>query len=395
MLYQLQEASYDLAGLWRPLVATIGGSSLLGKYGVAQAELFDRLTRRWEKPSFRLDHTMIDGRAVDVVEEIVVEKPFGTLLRFRRDTSLDDPKLLLVAPMSGHYATMIRGTIEAVLPDHDVYVTDWANARDVPRDAGSFDLDDYILYVREFLEILGPDTHVLAVCQAAVPTLSAVALMSEDRVETAPKTLALMAGPIDTRISPNQVTEVAEKFSIEWFEKLMLDTVPGRYAGAGRRVRPGFMQLGAFLAMNLSRHVESHVDFFWDVVSDEDVRADVHREFYDEYFAVMDVTGEFYLQTVASVFQEHELARGIATWRGRPLVPAAITRTALMTIEGGKDDIAGLGQTEAAHTLCTALPPEMRHHYVQPDVGHYGVFNGRRWREEIAPEFAAFIREHR
>ena len=401
MLYELYESMYTAWAPWRVAAAAseyATANPLLppqyNRAATAGFELFERVTRRYEKPSFDLRSTRIGGREVEVIEERVCEKPFGDLVRFRRDTSSSDPRVLLVAPMSGHFATLVRGTAEALLPEHDVYVTDWRNARDVPMSAGSFDLDDYIDYVSDFMRHLGPDVHAVAICQAAVPVLAAVSLMAADGDRRAPRTMTLMGGPIDTRRSPTAVNELAVCHSLRWFEDTMLATVPIKYAGSKRLVRPGFLQLGAFMAMNPDRHVGSHLRFFEDLVHGEYAGADAHRRFYDEYLSVMDITAEFYLQTVRTVFQEFHIARGIMTSRGRPVEPSAITDTALMTVEGERDDISGSGQTVAAHELCTGLAPSMRTHHEQADAGHFGIFSGRHWRGAIMPRVREFIREH-
>lgn len=400
MVYAFRESLYDVWAPWRgmsaSILATYGGAtgpgSEFARATRVGAEIFDRATRRWEKPEFGLVDTIIDGEPVPVVVETITERPFADLLYFRRETARKDPRVLLLPPMSGHFSTLARGTIEGLLPHHEVYVADWANARDVPVASGSFDLDDYIEYVIDLLQVIGPGTHVLGICQAAVPALAAVALMSADESPFVPATMTLMAGPIDPRLSPTQVNEFATSRSMEWFESTMIDHVPAGYAGAGRSVYPGFFQLGAFMSMNLDRHVSSYLQFVEDLVAGDDPSADAHRVFYDEYLAVMDLTSEFYLQTVRSVFQDFELAKGEMLSRGLPVDPAAITRTALMTVEGGRDDITGRGQTEAAHALCANLPEQMRRHHLQPDVGHFGVFSGRHWRNEIMPEVAEFIR---
>lgn len=359
----------------------------------AGCEVFDNLTRRYEKPAFGLLSTAIDGCAVPVVEEVVRREPFCDLLHFRRLTARDDPRLLIVAPMSGHYATLLRDTVRALLPDHDVYITDWLDAAMVPLAEGRFDLDDYIDYVIAFLHHLGPDTHVLAVCQPAVPVLAAVSLMGARRDPLAPRSMTLIGGPIDTRVSPTVPNDLATTNPLEWFEKHLLSTVPATYPGVGRRVYPGFMQLSGFISMNIRRHIDAHQDFFNHLVEGDGDSADQHRAFYREYLAVMDCAAEFYLQTISTVFQEHALPRGVMHHRGEVVDPGAVETTALLTIEGGKDDISGPGQTEAAQGLCRNLPAARKLHYVQPEVGHYGTFSGRRWRELIAPAIGRFIRE--
>lgn len=382
--------SFLLSSPYNPWSYTIAGKAMSAAF-----EVFENTTRRFAKPAFELTETTIDGHRVPVREEILARKPFCQLKHFVRDAARpDDPRVLLVAPMSGHYATLLRGTVEALLPDHDIYITDWRDARMVPLHEGGFDLDDYIDYVIDYLRLLGPDTHVMAVCQPAVPVLAAIALMNEDKDPCAPASMVLMGGPIDTRRSPTVPNDLAQTHSLDWFKKNVTARVPATYPGAWRRVYPGFMQLAGFVAMNLDRHMESHVQLFNHLVDGDGDNVDKHRDFYDEYCAVMDLTAEFYLQTVKVVFQDHDLPRGEMTHRGRPVRPETVTKTALMTVEGEKDDISGLGQTQAAHDLCTGLNPSQRVHYVQPDVGHYGVFNGRRWQDEIAPKVAAFFRTH-
>lgn len=365
-----------------------------GRAVAAGAELIERTTRRFDKPSFGIDSTVVDGQSVAVREVPILIKPFSTLLRFEREGVADGqhPRLLVVAPMSGHWATLLRGTVQTLLPDHDVYITDWHNARDVPLSQGSFGLDDYIDYVIEFTRALGPDVHILAVCQPAIPVLAATALLEEDKDPRSPRSITLMGGPIDTRINPTKVNDYALGKTADWFEDRVLSTVPLVHPGRGRRVYPGFLQLQGFMSLNLERHVGEHVGLFHNLVHGDGDSVDQHRKFYDEYLAVMDLTAEFYLETIQKVFIEHHLPEGKLEWRGRPVRPQAITRTALFTIEGEKDDITGVGQTEAAHRLCSSLAPSLRRHHIQPKVGHYGMFNGRRWREEIYPHVRDFIK---
>lgn len=365
-----------------------------GRAVAASAELIERTTRRFDKPSFGIDSTVVDGKPVAVSEAPILIKPFATLLHFEREGVADGqhPRLLVVAPMSGHWATLLRGTVQTLLPDHDVYITDWHNARDVPLSQGGFGLDDYIDYVIEFTRALGPNVHILAVCQPAVPVLAATALLEEDKDPRSPRSITLMGGPIDTRINPTKVNEYALGKTADWFEDRVLSTVPLVHPGRGRRVYPGFLQLQGFMSLNLERHVGEHVGLFHNLVHGDGDSVDQHRKFYDEYLAVMDLTAEFYLETIQKVFIEHHLPEGNLEWRGRPVRPEAITRTALFTIEGEKDDITGVGQTEAAHRLCSSLAPSLRRHHIQPKVGHYGMFNGRRWREEIYPHVRDFIK---
>lgn len=375
-----------------PLSNTAFGRSLDAGF-----EVFERLTRRYGKPEFGISSTDIDGKAVDVVEEVVWTKPFCRLIHFNRSLPEErpaDPKIVLVAPMSGHYATLLRGTVGALLPQADIYITDWIDARTVPLTEGRFDLDDYISYVVEMLHHLGEGTHVVAVCQPSVPVLAAVALMEADQDRFAPASMTLMGGPIDTRINPTGVNELAKAKPIDWFRDSVVMPVPWPQPGFGRSVYPGFLQLSGFMSMNLDRHMSAHKDFYLNLVKNDGDSAEKHREFYDEYLAVMDLTAEFYLQTVETVFIEHALPKGTMMHRGRAVDPAAIRNVALFTVEGENDDISGIGQTKAAHDLCLNLPQEKRRHYMQPDVGHYGVFNGSRFRNEIVPQMVAFFQEH-
>ncbi len=363
----------------------------------AGAELFERVTRRYGKPSFNLEETSIDGRALPVAERVVWSKPFCDLIRLERALPpgrAEGPRLLIVAPMSGHYATLLRGTVEAMLPHADVHITDWTDARMVPLASGSFDLDDYIDYLIEMLHALGPGTHVMAVCQPSVPVLAAVALMEARGDPLAPSSMTLMGGPIDTRRSPTAVNDLATGKSIDWFRDHAVMPVPWPEPGFMRMVYPGFLQLSGFMGMNLDRHITAHREFFQHLVRNDGDSADKHRAFYDEYCAVMDLTAEFYLQTVETVFIRHDLPRGTMMHRKEAVDPGAIRNTALFTVEGENDDISGVGQTQAAHDLCANLSPEKKGHYLQPQVGHYGVFNGSRYRKEIAPRILAFMEEH-
>jgi len=365
----------------------------LGRVVASGSELLERLTRCYPKPPFGLETVAIAGHAVAVREVTAVSTPFCNLIRFERDAARADPKVLLVAPLSGHHASLLRDTVATLLPEHDVYVTDWIDARLVPLAEGRFDLDDYVDLITRFVRHIGSDVHVIAVCQPAVPVLAAVSLMAEDSDPATPRSLTLMAGPIDTRVNPTQVDRTATGRPLEWFELTAVHRVPAGEPGFLRKVYPGFLQLTAFVSLNPSRHAESHRQLYRDLLAGDDESAEAHRRFYDDYLAVMDVPAEYYLMTVASVFQEHLLARGEMTWRSvRRVQPAAIRRTALMTVEAANDDITGLGQTAAAHALCSAIPPERRRAYVQEGAGHYGVFSGRRWREQIAPRIAEFIR---
>jgi poly(3-hydroxybutyrate) depolymerase len=365
-----------------------------GRAIAAGSEIYERVTRRYGKPVFGIDSTVIDGEPVAVEIETAARRPFCNLLHFRRDTTRDDPKVLLVAPLSGHYATLLRGTVQGLLPQHDVYITDWINACEVPAERGDFDLDDYIEYVIGFLRLLGPDVHVIAVCQPSVPVLAAVSLMSDGGDAAVPRSMTLMGGPIDTRVNPTQVNMLAANRSIEWFEHSVVTTVPATYPGAMRRVYPGFLQLTGFMTMNLDRHFGSTVRHFQHLVRGDGEGAAGHRRFYDEYLSVMDLTAEFYLQTVKTAFQDHALPTCTMRSRGRKIDPSAIRKTALMTVEGELDDISGVGQTYAAHGLCANLPAKKRKHLMQKGVGHFGIFNGKRWRGDILPQVSLFIREN-
>ena len=373
---------------WRP--------TALGRMTVAALDSFEHTTRSFTKPAFGHTSTTIDGEAVDVTEEAFATLPWCTLLRFRRATSRpQDPKVLVVAPMSGHYATLLRGTVAAFLPDHDVYITDWNDARDMALSGPGFSLDSYIDYLIEFLGLLGPETHVIAVCQPAAPVLAAVSVMNAKAPDTAPRSMTLIGGPIDTREGMTAVNTFAEKHDLAWFEQTVIQRVPLGHAGAMRRVYPGFLQLAGFMAMNMERHMDAHWKMFKHLVDGDGTSLDSKRAFYTEYRSVMDLSAEFYLETIQAVFLEHRLPRGVFTHHGDRVDPGAITRTAMLTIEGERDDISGIGQTVAAHKLTTGLAETMRQHYEQPGVGHYGLFNGRRFTTEIAPRIKAFMQAHR
>lgn len=368
----------------------------VGRHASAACQVFERTTRRYEKPSFGVTSTRIGSRNVAVGEEVIWERPFCRLVHFQRDMPAAqraaDPRILLIAPMSGHFATLLRGTVEALLPSHEVYITDWRDARSVPLAAGRFGLDDYIDYVRDMLTLLRGDVHVFAVCQSAVPAMAAVSLMEQDGDPHAPLSMILAGGPIDTRVAPTAVNDVATSRGTDWFGHHVITAVPWPHAGAGREVYPGFLQLSGFMSMNLDRHATAHKELFQHLVRGDGDSAAKHRAFYDEYLAVMDLTAEFYLETIETVFVRHDLPRGEMRHRGRRVDPGRIRRPALMTIEGEKDDITGLGQCRAAHDLCTALPAERKLHIECAEVGHYGIFNGSRFRAEIAPRVAQFVR---
>jgi len=406
MNYQAYEMAHAMLSPWRVLAQGVKmqlqqpynplSYTPFGKSAAAAIEVFESITRRYGKPDWDISSTRIFGLEVPVEIDTVMSKPFCNLLHFRRDTDVAgkryDPKVLIVAPMSGHYATLLRGTVEAMLPEHEVFITDWIDAREVPAAEGKFDLDDFIDYLIDFIHFIGPRTHVLGVCQPAVPALAAAALMAGDDDPLAPMSLTLMGGPIDTRRSPTAVNKYAAEQPIDWFERNVISYVPFPNPGFMRRVYPGFVQLSGFMSMNLDRHTKAHFEMFQNLVKGDCDSVRQHRDFYEEYLSVMDLTAEFYLQTVRTVFQEHALPKGRMMHRGRRVDCSKITRTALLTIEGERDDISGLGQTEAAHDLCRNVPDDERYHYVQPGVGHYGVFNGTRWRTEIQPRIREFIR---
>ena len=370
-----------------------------GRNLAASAELFERLTRRYGKPAFGLDTTRIDGRDIAVTERVVWSRPFCNLIHFSRETPRSmapQPRLLVVAPISGHYATLLRGTVEALLPHFEVYITDWVDARMVPLVMGGFDLDDYIDYVSDICRFLGSEDksgrlHTLGVCQPSVPLIAAVALMEADGDPLSPASMILMGGPIDTRRSPTAVNRLAEQRGPDWFRRNCVNQVPFPYPGVGREVYPGFLQLSGFMAMNFDKHVNAHVDMFNHLVDGDGDSAEKHRDFYDEYMAVMDLDAAYYLQTVDTVFVRHELPKGEMRHRHKAVDLSKIRRAALMTIEGENDDISGVGQTQAAHDLCVNIPAGLKAHYLQAGVGHYGVFNGSRYRAEIAPRIRAFI----
>lgn len=347
-----------------------------------------------ERPPFGIDRVTIDGADIPVVEEAVAVHPFCRLLHFRKEATLDQPKLLVVAPLSGHFATLLRGTVAAALPDHDVYLTDWINARNVPVQEGRFGLDDFVDLVIEFIRRLGPGGHVMAVCQPSVPVLAAGSLMAAAKDPCRPASMVLMGGPIDPAANPTEVNRFAASHSLDWFERMVITTVPERYPGAYRRVYPGFLQLAGFLSMNLDRHVSAHWSMFRQLVAGDVDKAAATRAFYDEYRSVMDLPADFYLETVDRVFQRQDLAHGRFRVHGALVDPGAIEDTALMTVEGERDDICAVGQTEAAHRLCRNLPEAKQLQHLQPNVGHYGVFNGRRWQAEIYPKVRDFIRAH-
>jgi poly(3-hydroxybutyrate) depolymerase len=410
MLYSLYEASYYAATplrfaalaareFWNSPLNPAADTDL-GRRLYATSDLVANLTRRYGKPDWRLDSVTINGKPVRVREQTVWSTPWCNVVHFARDmadlrrvgkTEIE-PAVLIAAPLSGHYATLLRGTVEAFLQDHEVFITDWSNARDVPFVDGRFDFHDYIDHIRDALRVLGPRPHVVAVCQPGPAVLAAAALMAEDNEESRPASMTFMGSPIDARLSPTVTNKLAEERPFAWFQSNMIYNVPPPYLGAGRRVYPGFVQLASFMSMNLDKHKEAHSRYLAHLMDGDGDSADKHLEFYDEYLSVLDLTEEFYLQTVDVVFQRYLLPKGELEHRGRMVRPDRITDVGLLTVEGENDDISGIGQTQAAHDLCVSLPPELKEDYIQPTVGHYGVFNGKRFREEIYPRVRAFIR---
>ncbi len=373
---------------WNPL-----SNTSIGKNISAAAELFERMTRRYGKPTFSLDEIEVDGVVYPVLDDVVWSRPFCNLLHFVRPDfpgGEEQPKLLIVAPMSGHYATLLRGTVEALLPYCNIYITDWTDARLVPLAVGKFDLDDYIDYVRLIIDHLGPGVHTLGVCQPSVPLIAAVAVMEEMGDLNVPASVTIMGGPIDTRKSPTEVNKLAEKRGLEWFRRNVLHPVPFPYPGFGRQVYPGFLQLSGFMAMNLDRHVNAHLEMFNHLVDGDGDSATKHRDFYDEYLAVMDLDAAYFMQTIETVFVRHALPKGEMMHRDQLVDLKAIRHCGLMTVEGEKDDISGVGQTFAAQELCVNIPEAKRLHHLQKEVGHYGVFNGSRFRNEIVPKMRKF-----
>lgn len=395
MLYQTYQSQQDL--LWLSRVAASAVVPVLSdmRWGLSDYPYVQKLAAAYEvfaladvthrRPAFGIDSVMVDGREVPVWEEEAHRTPFGTLLHFRKELAVSQPRVLLAAPMSGHFATLLRETVRTMLADHDVYITDWHNARDVPLSDGRFGLDEYVDHLIDFLGVMGPGAHMVAICQPCVAALAAVAVMAEDGHAAAPLSLTLMAGPIDCRISPTEVNKLAMSKPIAWFEDNLIGIVPARYPGGLRQVYPGFLQLMAFMNMNMERHVNSFREFYDDLLRGDSEKANAKRRFYQEYFAVADLPAEFYLETVSQVFQEHALPQGKLKWRERTIDPRTIRRTALLTVEGEKDDICALGQTLAAQDLCGSLRQYMRTHYIQAGVGHYGVFSGKRWNSNIYP----------
>ncbi len=406
MLYNLYEMNHAALVPWRA-AADMGlnfwqnpvnpwSSTSTARAVSASLELFERATRRFAKPSFGLKETTVGGVTVGLSEQILLHKPFVSLVHFskvwpEKTKVKSQPKLLVVAPMSGHYATLLRGTVEALLPHFDVYITDWTDARTVPLSMGKFDLEDYVDHVVEMLRVLGGNVNVMAVCQPSVPVMAAVALMNAGGDKNTPKSMILTGGPIDTRRNPTAVNKLAKEKGSDWFRKNVIMKVPFPHAGFMRDVYPGFLQLTGFMTMNLDRHMDAHRQLFWHLVEGDDESAEKHQDFYDEYMSVMDLTAEFYLQTVDRVFVNHDLPNGSYMHRGILVDPSKITQTALLTVEGERDDISGVGQTEAAHDLCSNLPQAKKRHHLQLGVGHYGVFSGSRFRRDVVPMIVDFV----
>jgi polyhydroxyalkanoate depolymerase len=395
MLYAAYQAQSDIMGPVRMLAGWAAHS--IGNHGIglpghgivanltAAYELIARAGLTHSRPPFGISHVTVGNADVEVSEEPAHVTPFGTLLHFKKDISTEQPRVLLVAPLSGHFATLLRGTVKTMLPEHDVYITDWHNMRDVDRKHGTFGLDEYVAHLIEFLEVLGEGAHVVAVCQPCVAVLAAAAVMAQGQHPAQPRSMTLMAGPIDARVNPTKVNELANSKPIEWFERNLIARVPFRHTGAFRRVYPGFVQLAAFMSMNIERHIKAHRELYENLRLGEREKARVTKDFYNEYFAVLDLTAEFYLETVQRVFQEHQLPAGTMKFQGETIDPRAIRRTALLTVEGERDDICAVGQTSAAHDLCSSLRPYRKRHHMQAGVGHYGVFSGTRWEKQIYP----------
>ena len=390
LAYQLQTDIMEPVRAWAGKALNTSAPPLLANHPAmrnltAVYELIARAGLTHTRPPFGIDRVMVGNREVEVTEEAAADTPFATLLHFKKDISTTQPRVLLVAPLSGHFATLLRATVRTMLPEHDVYITDWKNARDIPLIAGRFGVDEYTDHIIKFLETIGPGAHVAAVCQPCVAVLAATAVMAQNGNPAQPRSMTLMAGPIDTRINPTKVNELARKQTIDWFDRTLIASVPLRYPGAFRRVYPGFVQLVAFMSMNLERHVKAHKELYENLAAGELEKAAVTKAFYDEYFAVLDLTAEFYLETVRLIFQEYALPLGKLEWHGQKVDPTAIRKTMLLTVEGERDDICAVGQTVAAHDLCSKLRPYLKRHHMQAGVGHYGVFSGKRWENQIYP----------
>jgi poly(3-hydroxybutyrate) depolymerase len=400
LMYQAYQNHMDLTEPWRTgaaaalkylnLVPQGISEKLFGRLAAA-LELISRSSLSWTRPAYGIERVLVGNQELEVTEEVAFATPFGSLLHFKKDNAPAQPRLLLVAPMSGHFATLLRGTVQTLLQDHDVYITDWHNPREIPLDCGKFGLDEFTEHLITFMNELGPRSHMVAICQPSVSALAAAAIMSEDDHPARPASLTLMAGPIDTRIAPTKVNEFAKSKPLSWFSDNLINYVPLQCKGAFRQVYPGFVQLTAFVSMNLERHIKQHVELAGHLARGETAKADIIKTFYDEYFAVMDLPAEFYIETVRDVFQEHLLPQGRLTYRGRPVNCASIKRMGLMTVEGEKDDICSVGQTLAAQDLCTGVRAYRKVHHMQAGVGHYGVFSGRRWNNEIYPLLRDFV----
>ena len=402
MLYEAYQAHNDVLGPIRLVAETfrcllnqpwpLFANAPFIRSASAAMELLSNAGLSHDRPDFGIRAVIIEGREVSVTEEVVASDPFCRLLHFRKEKVCEVPTVLVVAPLSGHFSTLLRGTVQTLLPDHDVFVTDWANARNVSLLHGRFGLDDFVDLVIRFIRLLGPDVHVMAVCQPSVPVLSAVSLLAAAGDPCQPASMILMGGPIDTRANPTEVSRFAEAHSLDWFERTVITTVPPRYPGGFRRVYPGFLQLAGFLSMNLDRHVSAHWAMFENLVRGDGDSTAATRAFYEEYSSVMDLPADFYLHTIKRVFHDHDLSRGNFRVRGNRVEPAAIERTALMTVEGERDDVCAPGQTVAAHQLCSRITAAKKSHHLQLKVGHYGVFHGRRWQNETYPKVRSFIR---
>jgi poly(3-hydroxybutyrate) depolymerase len=401
MLYDAYQAQQDFLAPWRAGADLFRAAFSDTRFGptanywfrslAAGAEVLSRAHLIHERPPYGIANVTVNGKSLAVAEDVALDLPFGNLVHFRKIGGPQQPRVLLTAPMAGHFPTLLRNTAQTMLADHDVFITDWKSAREVPLAEGPFGTDEYIDHLIAFFDHIGPGGHGIAVCQPCPSMVAAAAVMAEDDHRAMPRSLTLMAGPVDTTISPTRVNTLANEHPLQWFEDNLITTVPRRYAGAHRRVYPGFLQLSAFLTMNLGRHIRAHMDLFGHILKGEIDEADANRRFYDEYFSVADLPAEFYLDTVRKVFQEHHLPRGIYTWHGRKVDPRAIRKTSLLTIEGERDDICGLGQTMAAHDLLSSVKPFRKKHYVQPGAGHYGVFSGKRWQSQIYPMVRATI----
>ncbi len=401
MIYQMYQAQADLLQPVRALARAGAAFARMTDLGsqtpafmrqfAAGCGILEDAGMTHARPDYGIGTVRVGDADIAVTEEIALDTPFASLLHFRKDIPEQQPRVLLVAPMSGHFATLLRGTVRTMLRDHDVYITDWKNARDVPLSDGTFDLDAFVEHLILFMETIGPGGHLVAVCQPTVAALAAVAIMAEDNNRCQPRSMTLMAGPLDTRINPTKVNELAKSKPIEWFAENLIGSVPWRYKGGGRRVYPGFMQLTAFMSMNMDRHINAHMNQFHALAQRDEAKATAHRTFYQEYGAVMDLASEFFLETVQRIFQEHDLPLGNLTWRGRKVRPELIRRTALMTVEGERDDICAVGQTVVALDMCSGIRISMKRHHLQTGVGHYGVFSGRRWEQEVYPRVRAMI----